>query len=381
MDDFKKSGVEDVQFSPPGYTEIMEEEEVRRQNLELLIEIAKLCNRRDRKHVENIFLLGKPGAGKSALINTVIKVLAGKYIPKAAVGAGVRQSKTLTLESYKSCGVTRDDIDDPNQRDLVVGILRKLPTILDAAGRDDPETYDNPEAIEEILELFIGGFISPGTSIDALEALQREHNVGCLRDVFYTESKPEWKVTKVVFVQSCRDTVPVGLIQCLDKILRKTDPKTAQPKYTGDVFVVITKYDLVSDQTQFQNNSDPRRETISMEDFQKLENTIAKQFSIKGSQDHNMIRWVSYADRVSFDNPYIDNIALKFIKRMLQPGNKPAESTPIPVITQEKIMKMKAKKMWKECNLSVTHVILAVLMICVAILMFKLLSAGPGRTF
>jgi predicted GTPase len=65
-----------------------------------MIDIAHLCNRRDRSKVENIFLLGKSGAGKSALVNTVIKVISGKYTPKAKVGAGTTQSKTLNLERY-----------------------------------------------------------------------------------------------------------------------------------------------------------------------------------------------------------------------------------------------------------------------------------------
>ena len=75
-----------------------DDEKVRCENTELMIDIARLCNRKDRSKVENIFLLGRSGAGKSALVNTLIKVIAGQYIPKAKVGAGVTQSKTLTLE-------------------------------------------------------------------------------------------------------------------------------------------------------------------------------------------------------------------------------------------------------------------------------------------
>ena len=54
---------------------------------------------------------------------------------------------------YKSCGVTREDIVDGTQRDLVQGILPRLPTIIDAAGRGDINT----ESLGELLELIIGG--------------------------------------------------------------------------------------------------------------------------------------------------------------------------------------------------------------------------------
>ena len=75
-----------------------DDERIRNENTELLIDIAHLCNRKDRSKVENIFLLGLVGSGKSSLVNTLIKAIAGKYIPKAKVGTSSAQSKTLTVE-------------------------------------------------------------------------------------------------------------------------------------------------------------------------------------------------------------------------------------------------------------------------------------------
>lgn len=77
-------------------------DEVKDENTQLLLDLANLCYRQDRKDVENILLLGMSGAGKSALVNTVIKVIAGKYIPKAHVGKGTAASKTLCLTRYDS---------------------------------------------------------------------------------------------------------------------------------------------------------------------------------------------------------------------------------------------------------------------------------------
>ncbi|XP_053372584.1 uncharacterized protein LOC123561133 [Mercenaria mercenaria] len=362
------SSVEDVEFKPYEREAVEAEENVRSENVQLLIDIAHLCNRKDRTRVENIFLLGKSGAGKSALVNTVIKVIAGKYLPKAKVGAGVTQSKTLTLERYKSCGVTREDLTVGTQRDLVQGMLRKLPTILDAAGKGDINT----ESLREILELLIGGYIPPGTSIEALENLQKEYRVGALKDIIYTQPQEDWKVTKVVFVQSCRDAVPQNLVECLHTVLKTTDPKTAQPLYTGDVFVVITKYDLVKDQSKYDSPSS--EQTVTMEEFESVENTVAEVFNIKGALNDNRIRWVSYTDMVDTDNPYIDNIALKFIKRMVTPGNQ-REEVVKPVITQSTKMMLEARKWWQDQTFSLSQVLLIIVSLFVALLLYKLFTA------
>lgn len=366
------SSIEDVEFEVIKEDVEKEEngdEQIRQENIELMIEIAHLCNRRDRSKVENIFLLGRSGAGKSALVNTVIKVISGKYTPKAKVGAGGTQSKTLNLERYKSCGVTREDITDGTQRDLVQGILPRLPTILDAAGKGDVNT----ESLQEIIELLIGGYVPPGTSIEALEKLQKEYGVGSLKDVVYTECNPSWKVTKVVFVQSCRDAVPENLVECLHTVLKKTDPETAKPLYTGDVYVVITKYDLVKSQSMYDCGSDDK--TVSMSDFEAVETKIAEVFNIQGALEDNRIRWVSYTDRVSKDNPHIDNIALKFIRSMVRPVNQQETEHVKPVITNATKMKLEARKMWLSSNFNPSQFVLIVISIIVAFFLFKLFTA------
>ena len=87
--------------------------------------------------------------------------------------------------------------------------------------------------------IYLLGHVPPGTSIEAMSAQQEEHGVGSLIKTIYKTSRREWRMTKVVFVHSCRqDKVPDKLIDCLLRILRKTDPRTAQPKCI--VFNVIT---------------------------------------------------------------------------------------------------------------------------------------------
>ncbi|XP_045209314.2 uncharacterized protein LOC123561157 isoform X2 [Mercenaria mercenaria] len=168
--------------------ETTEHEEIRRENEQLLEEIAGLCNRRDKTDVEKILLLGKIGAGKSSIINTIIKALSGKYIPKAKVGKGSTQSKTFTLERYTSCGVNAEDTGNVEELHIAEEILPHLPTIFDVAGKDNIDNED----LQEILELLIGGHIPPGTSIEYLEELQKEHKVGSLKETIFKKSRPEW---------------------------------------------------------------------------------------------------------------------------------------------------------------------------------------------
>lgn len=337
----------------------IDEDSFRNENVQLLKDIAQLCNREDRKSFENILLLGMVGAGKSALVNTLINAVSGSYIPKAKVGAGLRQSKTFTLNRYESCGVTREDIIDETRRDIVQGILPRLPTIFDVAGRYDTNT----DALREILELLIGGFIQPGTSTETLEDLQEEHHVGFLKKELFTKSQPEWKATKIVFVQSVRDKVPENLIKCLHTVLKSTNPETAQPLYTEDVFVVITKYYLVMGQHNYNRQSEDK--TITMEQFKILEKDVAKLFNIEGALGDNRICWVSYTDDSGSDNPYIDNIALKFIKRMVLPG-----CPPVKAIKPMKTLAVRIKLWLKGQDLTVTDLCCVLAMIIIAVVLF-----------
>ncbi|XP_053372577.1 uncharacterized protein LOC123560126 isoform X2 [Mercenaria mercenaria] len=346
-------------------------EEIRRENVELLTEISQLCSRKDRTRVENIFLLGKIGAGKSALVNTVIRAIAGKNIPKAKVGQGRTQSKTFTLERFESCGVTEEDITDETQRDLVLGMLNRLPTILDAAGRGDNDTS---ESLMEILELCIGGYIPPGTSIEAVEALQEKYGVGALKDTVFTKSQDDRKVTKVVYVQSGREKVSEDLVNCLQKVLRKTDPETLQPLYTGEIYVVITKYDLV----KHDCSSDDENEHVTLEAFEREEKNVADLFNIQGALKDNMIRWVSYTDTVDTDDPKIDNTALKFIKRMVTPGNRQRNGAVVkPVITRFTEMKLEARRWWRNQNFTLPLILLIIIGLLLAIVMYMCLTATP----
>jgi len=56
--------------------------------------------RPDRTEPEVVLLLGPPGSGKSALINTVVRAISGKHYEKALPGRGIAASKTLTLQRW-----------------------------------------------------------------------------------------------------------------------------------------------------------------------------------------------------------------------------------------------------------------------------------------
>ncbi|WAR30850.1 hypothetical protein MAR_033392 [Mya arenaria] len=223
------------------------------------------------------FFLGTPGSGKSAMVNTIVKALCGKFYSKAVTGKGDALTKTLTLQRFVQCGLKEDDLE-PVEKDILNEGLSKLPTIIDASGKGDEDS----EKIKEILRVYFG------------------------------------------------------------------DPV--------DVFVVITKYDLVKDQHIYEAR-DKVEEYITEECFQKFEAEVANHFSIEGAIENNSIRWVSYVDGHGSDNPHIDNIALRFVEKMIQPrrghdyGNpsKKAEAN-VPLVRKRKILKFQAKKKMTEIS-------------------------------
>ncbi|XP_053372602.1 uncharacterized protein LOC123561127 isoform X2 [Mercenaria mercenaria] len=353
--------------------------DVAEENAALLEEIIDLLERSDREHAEVIMLIGKSGAGKSAMISTIHKVLTGKYYQIARQGSGKAQSVTLDLGRYENCGISLETIKDEDRRQMIEKILPKLPHIVDCAGLGDA---DSPE-LREILELLIGGFIPPNTHIEALQSKQKEFGVGCLKRI-YPKANPAWTVTKVVFMQSCRVAVPKNLIECLTGVLKITDPSTLKRKYTAEVFLLITKYDLVRDPTvHLSTTSD--KESMTLEEFVKVEDAIAPEFNIVGALESNRIRWASFTDRIQGDNQYIDNIALKFLKRMVEPGPPPPESAEPVVGVMKKIdlymfkLKNELKRFFlQDLHLNVTpalFLVAIVFMVVIAVL-YKLLSAG-----
>ncbi|KAH3808757.1 hypothetical protein DPMN_137115 [Dreissena polymorpha] len=59
--------------------------------------------------------------------------------------------------------------------------------------------------------------------------------------------------------------------------------------------------------------------------------------------EQSSTRWQSYVDGRCLDDPSIDNIALKFVKKMMQPRRKRfrVEADKIPVLTPQKRLVLK----------------------------------------
>ncbi|XP_052220719.1 uncharacterized protein LOC127837564 isoform X2 [Dreissena polymorpha] len=342
---------------------------VQEENTALLLEIAQLCNRPDRKTPEVLFLLGATGVGKSAMVNTIIKALCGKYFPKAKTGHGLAATKTLTLQWFKHCGIEKFELQDL-QNDAFRKCLDKLPTIIDAAGKGN----ENSAEFREILEMVFGGFIPPGTSVAFLQDQQAEQGVGCLKRL-YTSPREEWKVTKVVFVACCTQALPTQLVECLNDVLKTYDRKTGLSKFDIDVFVAITKFDLVEEQSSFEIDSQEDKK-ITMKDFLAREREVATHFSIDGSLKHNSIRWVSYVDGHSEDNPFIENIALRFVRQMMQPGRSKhqEENEPSPVVTTRVEMARHAERWVNETNVDVKQVLIFLFVAIFIAFLYKILS-------
>ncbi|KAH3800916.1 uncharacterized protein LOC127837871 [Dreissena polymorpha] len=361
------AGIEDVyaREDDQAWTKIQEE------NKAILTEITELCNRPDRKTPEVLFLLGGPGVGKSSLVNTINKALCGKYYPKAKTGSGNAQSKTLTLQWFEHSGVQMFELQGA-QKDAFSKCLHLLPNVIDAAGNED----HNSAELREILEMVFGGFIPPGTSVEFLRDQQKEGKVGCLKRL-YPLCNEEWKVTKVVFVASCKQALPTQMVECLNEVLRAYDKKTGFPKFNIDVFVVITKYDLVEEQKRFP--AVRQQEQITMEKFLEHEHEVATHFSIDGSLKHNSIRWVSYVDGHSEDNPFIENIALKFVRQMMQPGRSKhqVENAPSTVVTPLVEMSRDAERWLAETNVNMKTALLVLVAALIIALIYHLLTRSP----
>ncbi|XP_060564760.1 uncharacterized protein LOC132723977 [Ruditapes philippinarum] len=297
------------------------------ENRKLLTEIENLCSNTRRK-VENVLLIGKVGAGKSSLINSVRKALTGQYIPKAPAGKGSSSSKTKALERFERCGVEEDDLIHDRDRYMKIS---HVPTIFDFPGLGDTEF----EGLEEILDLIIKGDVAPYTSLRYLIESQNKTKNDHEKECELKQPYPNSKISTILFVQSCRESAPKNLISCLQKVLDKSGPD-GKLLYTGKVHVVMTKFDLVNHQ---DNSDDETTEMISEDNYMDIENDMADLFNIDGNRQDNLTKWTSYSDRLDAerDNPAVDNSALKLIKMIMTHGTqaelmpaKPMPAKPMP---------------------------------------------------
>ncbi|XP_053385777.1 uncharacterized protein LOC123538735 [Mercenaria mercenaria] len=321
-------------------------EEVLQENALILNDIAETCAQKKIKHTDNILLLGNAGSGKSALLNTIIKALSGRYIPRARYGFGQTCALTKTLQRFENCGITEDDIADADRRDILKHAIPYLPSFFDSP----PFCNSSPEMME-ILELVIGGFIPPNTSFISLERLQQGNYPGFLKDKF-AQSNPNWRISKIVFVQSPRDSLDERLIKMVNGLLTVEDQERCCPIYSIDNFVVITKYDLVDsgDTVKFRQTEGSSFDGLTLEHFERVEHDICSKFNIIEAKEHNMFRWVSYCDTTGYDNPYIDNIALKFIQRMLEKDSQPFKPCHIPKLAIRRWFKIKVRNLVWRCR-------------------------------
>lgn len=153
---------------------------------------------------------------------------------------------------------------------------------------------------------------------------------------------------------------------------------------TAEVFLLITKYDLVRDSNQ-RISATTDEDSMTMEEFLEVEDKIAPEFNIVGALEANRIRWASFTDRIWSENVHIENIALKFIKRMVEPGT-PASIHSERVVGMRTYIELHLFKLTnqikalfcKDMQLNITPatILVAILFVGVIAVMVSLLLTG-----
>ena len=78
------------------YSDTRTKEDVEAENKTILEDIIRYCRRNDyKKH--NVLLVGRAGSGKSSVINNMLKIIIGEFLPRAQAGSGNVPSNTLRL--------------------------------------------------------------------------------------------------------------------------------------------------------------------------------------------------------------------------------------------------------------------------------------------
>ncbi|XP_060598449.1 uncharacterized protein LOC132752172 isoform X2 [Ruditapes philippinarum] len=261
---------------------------------------------------ENILMFGISGAGKSSLINTIHKVLTGKYFELAVTGRGATQTLTKELKRYENCGVKKNWIADSSYKERIVRMIPKFPNLIDFAGLKN----ENNNNLRDIIELILGGYIPPNITIEALEEIQNKYGMEGLK-VQYNKQNPSWKVDRIIVTHGCTDLVPKMLLEALKHVLSLYDSETGKRLYHCRLYLLITKYDQIIDKDQTK-----RKKTYLHENdcnIETVEKELLETLNMEGAFDSKGQRWVNLTDANKHEDAQVDRDTLIFLKKLVQP--------------------------------------------------------------
>ncbi|XP_053391672.1 uncharacterized protein LOC128554414 [Mercenaria mercenaria] len=204
----------------------------------------------------------------------------------------------------------------------------------------------------------------------ALEECQKNFGVGALKRVF-PKANPHWKVSKIIFMHSCIDEFPDKLIECLNGVLNIFRLPKFYLEYKPDIFALTSKFDLAQDHSLHPMHASSEA-VISLAEFEKAEKDLGDKLNITGRS----YRWISITDGTRVHSKYVENIALKFLKSVLQPGSprpQPPENIIGPWTYLElQALRVSAKLQWffaQEIQLKMTPAVLVAISLCVVVML------------
>ena len=153
---------------------------------------------------------------------------------------------------------------------------------------------------------------------------------------------------------------------------KKTHFYTYCTSDTGKIHVVMTKYDLVKKQHEYDSTDN---DTISEDDYREIEDEVANLFSIDGNRSDNLTRLTSYSDRINpeNDNPAVDKGLLKLIRQIMTPGNAMVTDR-INVMTVPTKIDLAVRKWFRNLNFNSAQFLCLALVSVLAIILFWILS-------
>ncbi|XP_076455266.1 uncharacterized protein LOC143289912 [Babylonia areolata] len=328
---------------PYGTEPAQDQVKIAKQEIEQLIKkVCKTCGEDDGTvPPRKICFVGRPGAGKSSVVNSIAARLGDgwyPYAPQARFSKG--RPKTIHIKRFQKCCMDMET-DRVNRtvlrnREKYSGHL--LPTLIDVAGLDD----EAGDAMKKFLTLLMYGHVK-----NSSKAINVYENCKIMTTAELHEAHPEryedMKLDVLVFVASVSEELPINLMECVADIASASHNQDAA--HAIPVFGILTKKDEV----------DPDSEEV-MEKLETFKQTL-------GIDDNNFLFCSCYCDKLfPKDAPRTKKMfleehgivipLLKLLNRMCNPYLSVIEpDEPLPlVITHEDQVQVEEEKQKKEAE-------------------------------